>query len=94
MPGASSFSWNHVSNDEEAPIFFPSSEIRDDSVGEEEREWLLRRQEQPGWRVDNGAVIYQEEREKKKRSYLVETGRYVLWSIIHSWKPIRLIHGP
>lgn len=70
-------------DDEEAPApVFSSrdgairiSEFREDSVGEEEREWLLRRQEQPGWRVDHGAGVYQEDREKKKRAYLVETGR-------------------
>ena len=70
----------HANEDEEAPAMFPkhsSREIREDSIGEEEREWLLRRQEQPGWRVDNGAMIYQQDREKKKRAYLVETGRCV-----------------
>ena len=45
--------------DEEAPpLIGISSEQQkresDSFVGEEEREWLLRRQEQPGWRVDHG----------------------------------------
>ena len=75
-PGTSSLDRLH-GNDEEAPAIFPFREIREESIGEEEREWLLRRQEQPGWRVDNGAMIYQQDREKKKRAYLVETGRCV-----------------
>ena len=67
--------------DEEAAVpLLRGSELREESsVGVEERSWLLRRQEQPGWRVDHGAGIYQEDREKRKRAYLVETGRWVLW---------------
>ena len=90
-----------VADEEAPPLIGMSSELHkresESFVSEEEREWLLRRQEQPGWRVDHGEVlrcselsmhwtpcsfksspgagVYQEDREKNRRSYLVETGR-------------------
>jgi hypothetical protein len=67
LPSMSGF---RLPDDEEAGIV-----SRANSLDDEERVWLLRRQEQPGWRVDHGAGVYQEDRDKKKVSYLVETGR-------------------
>ncbi|GAX73024.1 hypothetical protein CEUSTIGMA_g476.t1 [Chlamydomonas eustigma] len=61
-------------DDEEAGVC-PLSPTSIESLDKEERAWLLRRQEQRDWRVDHGAGYYQEDRQKKKISYLVETGR-------------------
>jgi DNA polymerase III psi subunit len=64
-------------NDEEAGVC-PLSPSSVESLDKEERAWLLKRQEQRDWRVDHGAGYYQEDRQKKKISYLVETGKQVI----------------